>query len=114
MNSSYMGTESMLLKHTIFYRPSDKITAGDTLLIRFRLFSDPYANGWGWAIQDLKLNALIDASEKRESPELSAYPNPGNGVINIHAPGVLSGNKIFSYSVINSSGVSIVNLRKSD
>jgi hypothetical protein len=114
MNSTYIGMESMLLKHTIFYKPSDKISAGDTLLIRFRLFSDPYANGWGWVIQDLKLNALIDASEKREVPKLSAYPNPGNGVINLYAPATLSGNKTFSYSVYNSSGVSIVKHRQSD
>ena len=37
-NSTIPGNESMLNKHTIFYRPSDKISAGDTVLLRFRLF----------------------------------------------------------------------------
>ena len=63
-NSTFVGTESMLKKHTIFYRPSDNISAGDTLLLRFRLYSDPFANGWGWVIEDLKINPLIDAVEK--------------------------------------------------
>ena len=62
-NSTAVGNESMLNKHTIFYRPSDNISAGDTLLLRFRLFSDPFANGWGWVIEDLKINPLIDAVE---------------------------------------------------
>lgn len=29
--------------------------AGDEILIRFRLFSDPAAAGWGWAIDNLKI-----------------------------------------------------------
>ncbi len=63
MNSTATGTESMLQKHFIYYKPSDNISAGDTLLLRFRLFSDPFANGWGWGIEDLKINPLIDTVE---------------------------------------------------
>ena len=63
-NSTFVGTESMLQNHTIFLRPSANIPAGDTLLIRFRLYSDPFANGWGWVIEDLKINPLVDAVEK--------------------------------------------------
>ena len=66
-NSTSVGKESMLHKHTIFYKPSDNISAGDTLLLRFRLFSDPFANGWGWVIEDLKINPLVDAVEKIQS-----------------------------------------------
>ena len=60
-NSTFVGTESMLQKHTFLYRPSDNISAGDTILVRFRLFSDPFANGWGWVIEDLKIGPLVDA-----------------------------------------------------
>lgn len=33
----------------------DKFASGDEVVIRFRLFSDPGAAGWGWAIDNLKI-----------------------------------------------------------
>ncbi len=33
----------------------NKFAAGDEVVIRFRLFSDPGAAGWGWAIDNLKI-----------------------------------------------------------
>jgi hypothetical protein len=33
----------------------NKFSAGDEVVIRFRLFSDPGAAGWGWAIDNLKI-----------------------------------------------------------
>ncbi len=33
----------------------DKFKAGDIVMIRFRLYSDPGAAGWGWAIDNLKI-----------------------------------------------------------
>ncbi|MFN8209138.1 MAG: hypothetical protein U0T82_17285 [Bacteroidales bacterium] len=38
-------------------------TPGDTVLIRFRLFSDPYANGWGWAIDNLGIQGVYTFME---------------------------------------------------
>jgi hypothetical protein len=103
-NSSYAGTEDMMRNHML-YLPPDKVKAGDTLLIRFRLFSDPYANGWGWAIENLKLNALVDAVEKIEQIKMSIYPNPGNGIIHLQAE---QDGKSRKYSIFNSSGICIV------
>jgi hypothetical protein len=100
----------MLLKHTIFYGPSDNITAGDTLLLRFRLYSDPYANGWGWVIEDLKINPLVDAIEKISYDPVKVYPNPGTGLIKISTD--ITGNesrKPLRYSVFNSAGICIIN-----
>jgi hypothetical protein len=54
-NSTYVGNESLLMNHTIYPKVSSDISAGDTLMIRFRLFSDPLANGWGWVIEDLHI-----------------------------------------------------------
>lgn len=107
-NSTYTGAESMIRKHTVFYRPSDKISAGDTLLVRFRLFSDPYANGWGWVIEDLKINPLIDDVGKTSYLPLTIFPNPGNGVIKINSDfqGTKSSKPVL-YSVFNSSGICI-------
>jgi hypothetical protein len=107
-NSTFVGTESMFQKHTIYFRPSDTIPAGDTLLLRFRLYSDPYANGWGWAIEDLKINPLIDAVENLNSEQLIAYPNPGKGLVKLsnYQTG-LNSSKPIRYSVYNSAGICV-------
>ena len=109
-NSTFAGTESMLRKHTIFYRPSDNISAGDTMMLRFRLFSDPFANGWGWVIEDLKVNPLIDAVETRSDNPVNIYPNPGRGLIKITNEGSSSKNgNTLHFNVFNSSGICIIN-----
>lgn len=78
-NSTYQGTESMMVEHAFYPRISDKISARDSLLIRFRLFSDPYANGWGWAIEDLKITPLVDEIEETPTGGMKLFPNPGDG-----------------------------------
>jgi len=83
LNSSYAGKESMMLEHTFYPRIEDKISEGESLLIRFRLFSDPYSNGWGWVIDDLNINPLVDKVEEINETGLRIYPNPGNGLVNI-------------------------------
>lgn len=113
--STTSGDESMLKKHTIFYKPSQNISAGDTLLLRFRLFSDPYANGWGWVIEDLSVSPLIDAVENIRHAEIMAYPNPGNGVINVRNNSPESVDfKPVRYSVFNMTGTCLMNNKEMD
>ena len=108
MNSTALGNQSMLKKHVIYCKPSVNISAGDTLLLRFRLFSDPFANGWGWIIEDLKINPLIDAVETVQ-PDIPviAYPNPGRGVIRISYNDDSGSGKQIRYSIFNTSGTFI-------
>ncbi len=106
-NSTFVGDESMMIKHTIFPKVSEFISAGDTLMIRFRLFSDPYSNGWGWAIQDLHIGPLIDNVEDIIYQPLIIYPNPGNGLITIKQTGESVLNRT-RYSVFNSAGICII------
>ena len=81
-------------------------------MIRFRLYSDPFANGWGWVIEDLKINPLVDAVEKVVDKPFKIYPNPGNGIIKIDANGyTLESKKPLHYSVFNSVGVCVINDR---
>lgn len=110
-NSNYFGSESMLAKHTIYYKPADKLTPGDEVLIRFRLFSDPFAYGWGWAIQDLSVNALINSVSTKEVEHYTPYPNPGNGHIRIKG---LQPGKPFRFSVYNSTGTGLIKEKLSD
>ena len=83
-NSTFTGNESMMKEHAFYPRIQDRISNGDSLLIRFRLFSDPYANGWGWVIDDLKINPIVDKVENIYLPELRIFPNPGNGIGKYH------------------------------
>ncbi len=107
-NSTFVPTESMIKPHIIYYRPSDKISAGDTIMVRFRLYSDPFANGWGWVIEDLKISPLIDAVEKVSNSPLLIYPNPGKGLIKLNTNSIgYENGKQLKYSVFNSTGICI-------
>jgi hypothetical protein len=100
----------MLQKHTLLCRPSANISAGDTLLLRFRLFSDPFANGWGWVIQDLKINPLVDALPETARRKITVYPNPGEGLINISIDDLAQQNsKPVPYRIFNTSGICLIN-----
>jgi len=83
------------------------VTVGDTLVLRFRLFSDPFAHGWGWIIEDLKINPLVDAVEPLLSEgEMTVYPNPGNGIIRVRMATDESGNgKLIRYSIYSATGI---------
>jgi hypothetical protein len=105
MHSTYVGKESMMLKHIIFPKASSSISGGDTMMVRFRLFSDPYANGWGWAIEDFHIGPLIDRVEITSYETAIVYPNPGKGLFKIKDPEI-TGRQI-RYEVYNSSGVRI-------
>jgi hypothetical protein len=109
-NSTFVGTEDMVQKHAFLYKPTDKIAAGDTLLVRFRLYSDPFANGWGWVIEDLKINPLVDAVPETTQKKINIYPNPGKGIIKISTDIYSNGNyKPLHYNVFNAAGIRLIN-----
>jgi hypothetical protein len=59
-NSSTSGSISTAVGDPSLYRTRklnllDQFDEGDELIIRFRIFSDPGAAGWGWAIDNLKI-----------------------------------------------------------
>jgi len=63
---------------------NQNFVAGDTILIRFRLYSDPYAAGWGWAIDNLQIQRPLAAGNADLSEEdVLIYPNPFNSKINL-------------------------------
>jgi hypothetical protein len=78
--SQAVGNSSMFKNHLIDLLGSGKVNIGDEILIRFRLYSDPYANGWGWAIDNLKIQTTGLASQQLKiSSEMKIYPNPVKG-----------------------------------
>lgn len=77
------------------------------MLVRFRLFSDPYANGWGWCIEDLHIGPVIDnVNEITVSPAV-IWPNPGRGIINLRVPPGTAPEPL-KYSVYNATGTCII------
>ena len=79
-NSSASGTPSMFKNHSV--NLLDYFSAGDEILIRFRLFADQYVDGWGWAIDNLKIQEGLVGVENETIPTQFAlsqnYPNPFN------------------------------------
>jgi hypothetical protein len=58
--------------------------SGDTVLIRFRLLSDPYARGWGWMIDNLRIQGTTAVKDYPMLPEgIKIYPVPSSGWLNV-------------------------------
>ncbi|MBI9062410.1 MAG: hypothetical protein JEZ14_10520 [Marinilabiliaceae bacterium] len=71
------NSESLYESHTIDLH--DVFTARDTLLIRFRLYSDQESVGWGWIIDDVCIqNEGTGLFNPHSAPEgtLTLAPNP--------------------------------------
>jgi hypothetical protein len=58
--------------------------AGDVVLIRFRLLSDPYARGWGWMIDNLSIQGTTSVQDYPMIPEgIHVFPVPSAGLLNV-------------------------------
>jgi hypothetical protein len=106
-NSTYVGNESLLMNHSIYPKVSSDFSAGDTLMVRFRLFSDPLANGWGWVIEGLHIGPLINSIQDVSYQPLVIYPDPGDGHFTIKQPGNINLKQI-SYKIYSSTGACLI------
>ncbi len=82
------------LFRTRFLDLGEVFDVGDTLFIRFRLFSDPIANGWGWAIDNLEIQTdQVNASADLLSQKGTfLYPNPSRETVKLQlSPDMLQG-----------------------
>lgn len=85
-NSRSVGVPSQLKLHNIDLKGKDAFDAGDEILIRFRLYSDPYANGWGWLIDNLRIQAgdiVGTESHELDEKKIRVYPNPSEGLFTV-------------------------------
>jgi len=77
-NSTATGNKELYIARTISLTANGNFSAGQTVYLRFRLFSDPFAYGWGWAIDDLVIqdpNTAV-ASIEISPGEVIFFPNP--------------------------------------
>lgn len=52
-DSTAVGIQSMFIKHTMLFDESEFVTPGNEAMLRFHLYSDPFAVGWGWEIDNI-------------------------------------------------------------
>lgn len=77
-NSIAKPTKDLFVKREFELLANGNFKAGDTIQIRFRLFSDPYSNGWGWIVDNLTIQDIrTDVNSLALSPgEVIFFPNP--------------------------------------
>ena len=90
-NSKAGGFPAMYRSRAIpLLGPKSAFRAGEQILIRFRLFADQLSYGWGWAIDNLRIQAPPASPVLGIDPAkdilVNLYPNPVNtGLVRITA-----------------------------
>jgi len=75
--STTLGTPSLFKPRTVNMTRSGNFKTGDIVFVRFRLFSDPFAAGWGWAIENLKIqDSPVSVEDFIASDAFTLFPNP--------------------------------------
>lgn len=76
-NAQRNGSPSLYRPKEISLIENGSFDIGDEIFIRFRLFSDPFAVGWGWAIDNLEIQPMsTNTLEEEYVNTFKLYPNP--------------------------------------
>ncbi len=82
--SKTVGIPDWYINHEINLLGNGNFHVNDTILVRFRLYSDPYAHGWGWTIDNLRIQNPVANNEVAVLPgNIQIYPNPTRDNLNI-------------------------------
>ncbi len=77
-------------------------SAGSEIYIRFRLYSDNKNSGWGWVIDNLRVQDIVLAAEDfvYETDLIQIYPNPTQDKFSLIMDGVTTPGQIKIYNMI--------------
>jgi hypothetical protein len=75
-DSNAAGTSFLFRERQIDILSSPAFAAGNQIKIRFRLFADQAARGWGWAIDNLSIQGAVTGIENADDESLQVFPNP--------------------------------------
>ncbi len=79
------GDASLLEEHRIDFLT--KFDLGDTIYLRFKLVSDPFVEGWGWAVDNIRIGndplTNVEDFTRDDNLDLSIFPNPVRGPLQI-------------------------------
>jgi hypothetical protein len=69
-------TQDLYVEHTI--QLDQVFAANDTIMIRFNLHSDPFTSGWGWAIDNIRIQEEESGIFDKDVSdfEIVLFPNP--------------------------------------
>jgi hypothetical protein len=82
--SGAVGAADLYISNGIGFLENGNFSVGDTILIRFRLYSDPFAHGWGWVIDNLRIQQPVSAPVTELSQgNVILFPNPFENEINL-------------------------------
>ncbi len=97
-NSAATGIPSLYQERLIDIVSSGAFKAGDEIKIRFRLFADQAAHGWGWAIDNLAVQGEITGIDNTPGELVEVYPNPVRSHLIVRMPKAYSSVEIFDAS----------------
>ncbi len=106
-NSNIQNGDSKAVGTLNYFRPSkidllSTFKSLDEILIRFRLRSNNLNNGWGWAIDNVRIQDAVVGLEDFQAiknEEIEMYPNPTSNLLNI-----LSSKKIIYHTLYSLNG----------
>ncbi|CCG98281.1 hypothetical protein FAES_0267 [Fibrella aestuarina BUZ 2] len=87
-NSTAVGTAALLKRREIGIYDKGLFRANDVILIRFRLFADQLAHGWGWQIDNLQIQVpvpVVLATEPTPVANFDVFPNPVSNTVRVTA-----------------------------
>ncbi|WP_138503253.1 T9SS type A sorting domain-containing protein [Spirosoma lacussanchae] len=89
-NSNTVGLPALYKRRTIPLIGAGGFRAGETILIRFRLFIDRINYGWGWAIDNLRIQVppppIVLGNEPISAASVTVFPNPlTSGLLTVRA-----------------------------
>lgn len=78
-------TSALFLQHKVNLR--ETFVQNDTILIRFRLYSDQLSNGWGWVIDDIDISISETSNTTNiNNEQVKVYPVPCDQFLNVELP----------------------------
>lgn len=115
-NSQSEGDPLLYQTRIIDMLENGNFSPGDEVLIRFRLFADQLAYGWGWAIDNLSIQSPTTSIKDERAGSFELYPVPATRALNFKvvesSPGRLEvtifsmqGRKLMSQMVDSETGV---------
>jgi Secretion system C-terminal sorting domain len=116
-NGNSLATADLSLYHKrhLDMLSSGYFNGGDTVLIRFRLYSDPYTFGWGWTIDNLNIQNTVMGISNLNFAEtgINLFPNPASTELNLKINLQESAAKI-QFQLFNTLGSLVKNCNFSD
>jgi len=95
-NTGSNGNKDMFKSREIDFDATGYFQEGDTVKVRFRLYSDDLTVAWGWGVDDLYIQAEPPVVQGIEFTKLekniSIFPNPTNGIFSIEFSDTWKGN----------------------